>query len=190
MKKVLLLGDSIRLAYQHVVIKEMGDRAFVWGPEENGRFAKYTLYSLRRYFSQYPAPEVIHWNNGLWDTEILNEEDGCFTPVAEYVRDLRLILKELKQTGASIIFATTTPVSPLNMHDGEYRHYNVNIKEYNNRACELMQSEGVAVNDLFSFVYPHIKEYIGEDHLHLSPAGEIACGKLVAASISRLLEAN
>ena len=46
MKKILLLGDSIRLNYMPMVCKNLYGRAEVYGPEDNCRYAKYTLWCL------------------------------------------------------------------------------------------------------------------------------------------------
>ena len=111
MKNIMLLGDSIRMFYQKKVIEKLGNDYNVWGPEENVRFARYTQNSLRFYLAEFPNPDVIHWNNGLWDAATLYPEDGCFTPLEEYISSLKIILRELKKTGAEIIFATSTPVA-------------------------------------------------------------------------------
>ena len=43
MKRVVLLGDSIRLiGYGTKVPELLGDGYEVWQPEDNGRFAQYT----------------------------------------------------------------------------------------------------------------------------------------------------
>ena len=50
MKKVVLLGDSIRLGYQPYLTELLKGRAEVGGIEDNGRFSLYTaclLYTSR-----------------------------------------------------------------------------------------------------------------------------------------------
>jgi len=168
MKTVMLLGDSIRMCYQDEVIKNLGEGYQVFKPEENCRFARYTLNSLRYWFNQCPNPNVIHWNNGLWDTAVLYPEDGCFTPVEEYIRDIKRILRELKKTGAKIIFATTTPVNPLKAQNPQSKHYNEDIINYNQYIVEMMRKENIIINDLHHLVYPKINEYICEDYIHLT----------------------
>ena len=71
MKEVLLLGDSIRMFYQERVKELLGEEYNVSAPEENCRFSMYTLNSLRTWLPGFPKPDIIHWNNGLWDTAIL-----------------------------------------------------------------------------------------------------------------------
>jgi hypothetical protein len=52
MKKVLLIGDSIRLGYQQFVQEGLRDRAEVVGPEDNGRFSKYTLWGINLWIKE------------------------------------------------------------------------------------------------------------------------------------------
>ena len=49
MKKIILLGDSIRLSYQNRVTELLGSDYTVWGPDDNSRFAAYTLRMLFDY---------------------------------------------------------------------------------------------------------------------------------------------
>ena len=71
MTKILLLGDSIRENYQEKV-KELlfGDNCEIFHPDENCRFSRYTLNSLKFWLPMCPNPDIVHWNNGLWDTLI------------------------------------------------------------------------------------------------------------------------
>lgn len=201
MKKVLLIGDSIRLGYQPNVISELEGEFFVWGNDENCRFAKYTLNELGRIFNAFSKtntekiegalltptaqlekdivyPDIIHWNNGLWDTSIVYEEDGAFTPIPEYIDYMSKILRELKKVTDKVIFATTTPVKPINPNQK-----NEIITEYNKHIVDFMNKEGVVVNDLNSLVSKNIDEYISADNIHLSDAGKKACAKQIAKYI-------
>ena len=203
MKRVMLIGDSIRLNYQSVVEEELRDEYSVWAPTENCRFAKYTLVELPRYkaaFSQaefekedqakitptidkienLKYPDIIHWNNGLWDTGVTYEEDGPLTPIDEYIRDMSIILRELRKMTDKIIFATITPVKPGTHQDNDV------ISEYNRRIIEFMKSENVVINDLGALVSENIDEYIFDDKIHLSESGKIACGKAVADIIRKV----
>ena len=203
MKTVMLIGDSIRLNYQSVVEEELREEYSVWAPAENCRFAKYTLVELPRYkaaFSQaefekedqakitptigeienLKCPDIIHWNNGLWDTGITYEEDGPLTPIEEYIRDMSIILRELRKMTDKVIFATITPVKSGTHQDNDI------IQEYNRRIIEFMKSENVVINDLGALVSENIDEYISEDKIHLSEKGKEACGKAVAKYIREI----
>ena len=71
MKKVTLLGDSIRqIGYGKSVEEALKKEGIeVFQPEENCRFARYTFRMLFDYKDQIAGSDVIHWNNGLWDVE-------------------------------------------------------------------------------------------------------------------------
>ena len=96
MKKVILLGDSIRLiGYGARTAELLGPDYTVWQPEDNCRFASYTLRMLFEYKDQLEGADVIHWNNGLWDVCDLFG-DGAFTPLEDYIRLLARIAAVLK----------------------------------------------------------------------------------------------
>ena len=68
MKKVVLLGDSIRLiGYGQKVAETLKEECEVWQPDDNCRFAKYTLRMLFDFQNEIKGADVIHWNNGRWD---------------------------------------------------------------------------------------------------------------------------
>ena len=184
MKKLLLIGDSIRMGYEAEVKKNLENEFEVWAPPVNCCFAKFTLCNLKGWLNTYgEKPDVIHWNNGFWDTCVRFEEDGNFTSIDEYERDMMIILRELKKITDKIIFATTTPVNPKH-HDQK----NETVDMYNERIIKRLKEENVIINDLNSLVKPHIDEYICEDFIHLSKAGEIACGKAVADAVRAIAD--
>ena len=177
MKKVTLLGDSIRLiGYGTKVPELLGEEYEVFQPEDNCRFVKYTLRMLFDLKSEIEGSDVIHWNNGLWDIPTGLFDDGePFTNVEEYVQNMLRVAKELKKLGKRVIFATTTPVHP------EYP-YNKNevIEQYNAAIVPKLQEIGIEINDLYSLVSKGIDTYICEDQIHLSEAGIELCSKQVA----------
>ena len=48
MKRVLLLGDSIRMGYDSMVKELLSDKYEVLFPEDNGRFSSYTLWQMNQ----------------------------------------------------------------------------------------------------------------------------------------------
>lgn len=182
MKKVLLLGDSIRIGYEPAVRSKLADLAEVVGPADNCRFAKYTLWYVDHWLETLGKPDVIHWNNGIWDVYHLSEEQGVFTTLEEYIHTMGKILNRLQRTGAPIIWATTTAVNPANQHCS-----NEEIDRYNAAIVELMHANSIAVNDLNSVVKAQLDDFIDVDLLHLTPQGSEACADAVAASVKRYL---
>lgn len=186
MKQVLLLGDSIRQYYQKKVAEVLGEGYNVFGPAENCRFAAYTFNTLRHWLPEFPKPDVIHWNNGLWDTVHVYGEEVCMTSLSTYLEYLERIAKVLKSTGAKVIFATTTPCHPKREipSDGIFADQNIlEIEKYNAAACELMSKLGIEINDLFPVLRADPDSLICEDLLHPSEKGVEALAWAVAEKI-------
>ena len=180
MNKILLLGDSIRLSYQQLVKEKLEGVAEVVGPEDNCRFAKYTLWNTGEWVTAFGKPDIIHWNNGIWDVFFLNKEMGIFTPIDEYKIYIGRVLKELRRTGAKIIWATTTPVregAPCKNSD---------IDLYNAEANKIMRSENIDINDL-NKVIKEKDEYIAADNFHLSPEGIIVCAQACVDFLKKII---
>lgn len=183
MKKVVLLGDSIRLiGYGPKVPEMLGSNYQVWQSEDNCRFVKYTLRCLFDWREDIQDADIIHWNNGLWDvtTGLFDDGGKPFTSEEEYVENMLRVASELLKITPNVIFATTTPVNP------EYP-YNSNavIAHYNEVIVPKLQAMGIKINDLNTLVSANIPEYICEDMLHLSEAGAKLCAEQVVSMIKK-----
>lgn len=183
---VLLIGDSIRLFYETTVKEQLGDGYNIYSPAENCRFSSYVLNSLRFWLAEFPAPDIIHFNAGLWDIAVLYNEDGCFIGINEYVENMKKVLRVLKSTGASVIFATTTPVSDEKKNlPGPMppAHRNEDIIRYNAALLEAFRDEEIHINDLFSLMYNEKENYLSEDMIHPNADGIALLGTAVAKAI-------
>jgi hypothetical protein len=182
MKKVMLIGDSIRLSYQEKVTELLKDKATVTGPDDNCALSAYTLFFLSEWVTDDDF-DVIHWNNGHWDT--CYAPDGkIHTPLATYLilqeRIATILLKKTKR----LIFATTTPVWPEFFTSKlPFPRKNEDIQEYNLAAINLHRNLGIEINDLYSPIAKDIKKYISEDMSHFTEAGVNLCAQCVADSI-------
>ena len=179
-KKIILLGDSIRqIGYGASVAETLTNQygCEVWQPDDNCRFASYTLRMCFDYKAQMEGSDVIHWNNGLWDLCDLFG-DGAFTPMDAYVNTMVRIARVLKTYAPTVIFATSTPPSPKMWgHDAE------RIKAYNAAVVEALTAEGVYINDLFTPVYEDVEGMICDDLIHLSDKGIKVCAEKVLSAI-------
>ncbi|MGZ9585004.1 SGNH/GDSL hydrolase family protein [Paenibacillus marinisediminis] len=182
MKKVLLLGDSIRLGYQPYIQEGLKGEAQVWGSQDNGRYSKYTLWGVNLWIKEFGIPDIVHWNNGLWDLHHEAPMVEALTLLDEYLENLKRIINELERTGAKIIFATTIPVPP----DATGRS-NAEIDRYNAAATALMQSKNIAINDLNQLVRTDMEAHICEDRLHLTELGYKRCAEQAIAMIRTYL---
>ena len=180
MKKIILLGDSIRLSYQNRVTELLGPDYTVWGPDDNCRFASYTLRMLFDYKAQLEGADIIHFNCGLWDMCDLFG-DGPFTPLEVYVEQMVRIAKILKTYAPVVIFATTTPPSPK-----MWGHDLDRVRAYNAAAMAALEPLGVLFDDLFTPVAEDIDRMISEDYLHASPYGV----EILANRVADCIKAN
>ena len=182
MKKLVLLGDSIRLiGYGTRLAEIMSDEYEVWQPEDNCRWADYTYRMLSDKEKEIAGADLVHWNNGHWDICDLFG-DGSFTSVENYVKAMTRVAKRLLSVSKRVVFSTTTPVTDkLNYENNE------RIKQYNAAVVPALRELGVIVNDLYSFVQPHIDTYIKtEDNIHLTEEGSAACAEQIAAFLRTL----
>ena len=184
MMKVTLLGDSIRLiGYGKLVPELLGDEYEVYQPNDNGRFAKYTLRGLFDWSAGMSGSRIVHWNNGLWDICNLFG-DGPFTTEDEYITNMLRIADILLSRYEKVIFATTTPVTERNM-------YNKNsvIERYNKIIVPLLEQKGIIINDLHSTIVKDIDRYIRQDdNIHLTDEGAEICAKQTSDIIKKVAE--
>ena len=188
MKRVMLLGDSIRMSYQPLVAQRLAGEAEVWGPAENCQFSLYTLSSLGRWLEQFQAPDVVHWNNGIHDVGHNPNRAPVQMPVDVYRANIEHILKLLLAARSRVVWATMTPVHPRRPFlDDQWAWRNEEIDAYNSVALEVMAANGVPVNDLHRIVSGDVDTLLSDDQLHLSEAGMARCADAVAEVVRRRL---
>lgn len=195
MKKVLLLGDSIRMGYDDYVKDLLKDKCEVYYDQtDNGRFSSYTLWQMNQFFRKFGKFDVVHWNNGYWDMNIEAPMTEAMHPIAEYTHYLRRIVNEIRKNGAIPVFATTTPILLSGMSSDNTgtgaKSINYNNKwviDYNKAAIEVMNSENVIVDDLYGLCLKDKNYYKCEDLLHLTNEGYKECAKQIASIIETLL---
>jgi len=153
--RVLLLGDSISMGYTLAVRQKLAGHANVHRPTENGRSTRQTLERLETYLGMGKW-DVIHFNCGIHDLTFvghdakgMEEQNGGHlqVPLESYRSNLRAIVSRLKRTGATLIWATTTPVAPT----ATFRRSR-DVRVYNAAALDIMAENGIRVNDLFAKV--------------------------------------
>ena len=188
--KVTFLGDSIRFGageqvagYGKRTAELLGPEFEVFQPNDNCRFAKYTLRMLFDYAEAIRGSSIVHFNCGHWDLcEILG--DGTFSTEEEYVENIVRIARILKSYCDVVIFATTTPVLDANPYNR-----NCVIDRFNEIAVAALEKEGVIINDLNALLAPDKEKYIlASDNIHLTSEGVEVCARAVADII--LAEAN
>ncbi len=195
---VLLIGDSISIGYTLETRELLAGKANVYRPILGGKDEPWNcghtgsiLSGLDRMLAG-PKWDVIHFNTGLHDLKRINRKPGgksddpSLPPVFsldQYREGLEKIVPRLKATGATVIFATTTPYP-----DGVYPcRLPEDAVAYNKVALEVMKKHDVAVNDLYTASLPHLKTWQREKNVHFNPDGRQELAKLVAKAIAERL---
>ena len=178
MKKIALLGDSIRqIGYGKHVPAMLGEEYQVYQPSDNCRFAKHTMRMIYDLKKELEGSDVIHWNNGIWDT-VDYFGDGPFSTLEDYIDTMVRIAKILKGYSKKVIFATTTPGK-----GSGHTARNELVVVYNRELVKELEKLGVLINDLYSTVNANKEEYICQDNLHLSDVGEKVLAEQVCKHI-------
>lgn len=191
MKKVLLLGDSIRLGYENYVKESLQGVAEVFSPKDNGAFAQYTLRWIYEWKERENFPDdvdLVHWNVGLWDVlRILG--DDTFTSPAHYADNLKRLEKRLRLLfpKAKQIFATSTAIIEKGWPP-PYQRYNKDIEQFNKIAVETLAPLNVSINDLYALT-KNVDESFRSDVSHFStPQGVKLLGGRVVEVVCKALD--
>jgi acyl-CoA thioesterase-1 len=198
---VLIIGDSISMNYTPRVRSLLGDGAVVVRPTlANGRAENCAgtnngIKHIDRWLQLDGGDwDVIHFNFGLHDIKQVHPETGKTSrdpahglqaPLPLYVQQLTNIVDALESTGATLIFATTTPVPEGRV--SPYRNVN-DAARYNAAAVALMESRGIAVNDLYAFALPRLVELQKPANVHFTREGSKALGQVVAETIQAAVQ--
>jgi acyl-CoA thioesterase-1 len=179
--RVLMIGDSISVGYTLAVREALAGKANVHRPAANCGNTSKGL----QYLSQWLGDghwDVIHFNWGLHD--LTSIDDKPEVPINEYEKNLRELVTRLKKTGATLIWCSTTPVppgrrAPLKPED---------VLRYNEMARKIMDENGIAIDDLYAFALPRLKEIQQPTNVHVTPEGSKVLAQQVAASIEAALQ--
>ena len=198
MKNVFLIGDSIRYGassnpeYQTadspgygVYVKEMlSGEAQVYAPDDNCRFAQYTLRYLYDWTKGIDCEkiDVVHWNNGLWDVLRINGDEPL-TPIDMYETMLCRVCDAIKRTfpRAKIIFALSTAVVE-EWARPDFKRYNSDIEKYNQAAKRVLLEKGVIISDLYT-LSSSFDSSLHADWVHFNEEGSKILAKAVCESI-------
>ncbi len=189
MKKIILIGDSIRMGYQPVVAEILGDSAEVSGPEQNGGDSRNVLSRLAEWVFQN-APDIVHINCGLHDIKKDKETGEISVPIGEYAENVNNIFNALRQnTEAEIIWATTTPVNYKSHHEKkDFDRFEEDVEAFNKVAEELAKEKGIKINDLNKVVENKgVSSIMTPDGVHYTQNGYRVLGEAVANKLKALL---
>lgn len=190
MKKIVLIGDSIRMGYDKYIKEALDGVAEVSYPSENCRFAEYVLRYAHEWKSNLmwqDDTDLVHWNAGLWDALELFEDEPL-TSLEYYAQAISRIEKRLRMLfpKAKIVFATSTAVLE-DKFSKDFRRHNNLIEKYNEVAINALSSDTV-INDLYKITRECPEEYHSDAVHFYTKEGTALIGGKVLAVICRELD--
>ena len=189
MKKLVLVGDSIRMGYQAYVKNELFGLSDVWTPEQNGGNST----NIQKYFDKWiisQTADVVHINCGLHDLKRDFGAEETAIPLVQYQENLRDVLgRILQETQSTVVWATTTPVNEIWHHQRKgFDRLEIDVVAYNDVSVEVAQDFGVLINDLFQVVVDAGRDNcLSPDGVHFTADGCDLLGKSVVDYVKPLL---
>ncbi|NBR06484.1 MAG: SGNH/GDSL hydrolase family protein [Planctomycetes bacterium] len=173
--RVLLIGDSVSRGYTLPARVALERKANLHRAPENCGPAANGIKKMDVWLGEGKW-DVIHFNFGIHDRK---------TSPKDYEGRLELIVKQLKATGAKLIWASTTPIPP-DTKDGP--EATTAIIEKNRIAAEIMKKNMIHVNDLFTFITPQLSKVQNPMDVHFKGEGYDMLGRQVALEIEKVLK--
>jgi acyl-CoA thioesterase-1 len=129
----------------------------------------------------------------MYGWEYANEDRSPST----YEKRLDKLVARLKDTGATLIWGTTTPVCPA-PEKTMLKRFETKIaitptieKHYSDAALRVMEKHQVQVNDLHALMAPNRKKYaLSANDVHYTQEGYAMLGRQVAACIAKNLNGD
>ena len=186
MRKIVLIGDSIRMGYQPYVKSAVSDSYSVWGPEQNGG----TSVNVLNYLDEWVisrSPDVVHMNTGLHDIRRPNGLRQNTVNIDQYIANVKSIVTGiLEGTDARLIWALTTPVdeekhNATHRDMGDFQRHSDDVRSYNQAVSSMLEELNVEINDLYGVITKAgLETVMSLDGVHCNNDGYALLGKVVA----------
>ena len=175
--RVLLIGDSISIGYTLPVRELLKGEANVHRIPVNGGPTSNGIRNIDAWLGDEKWA-VIHFNWGLHDLKLIEGQHQVVP--ADYEANLRKLVARMKQTGAILVWCSTTPVPECELNPPGKLY---DVIDYNTLAAKVMADEKVLTNDLFGFVKPQQAEIQNLNDVHFSEKGSQVLAEKVAKEI-------
>lgn len=187
--KVLIIGDSISIGYFEPVKALLSEQADVYHNPGNAQHTAYGLDQLDTWLGDTKW-DVIHFNHGLHDLKYVDADGKRVSPtegtqqipIERYALNLEALTSRLKQTGATVIFATTTPIP-----EGAFGRVPGDAARYNKVARQIMKRHHVSIDDLYAFALPRLDSIQRPHDVHFTETGSQLLAEEVVKSIRKAL---
>ncbi|BDT66416.1 hypothetical protein os1_05780 [Comamonadaceae bacterium OS-1] len=189
MKKIVLIGDSIRLGYQDAVTLALRHEAVVTAPAENCQSSVEVRANAHAWIVA-ANPDIVHLNCGLHD---LRMDAGASThrvPIDAYAENLEAIFNLVASSGRrTLIWATTTPlIEDRHQQSRQSRRYEADVARYNQAGLAVARQYGAVVNDLHAAVlHAGASRLLGPDGVHFTEDGSALLTQAVVNAVRNVL---
>ncbi len=180
--RVLIIGDSISMGYTLPTRKLLEGKANVHRIPQNGGPTKNGIANIEKWLGTGKW-DVIHFNWGIHDLKFMPDGKRQ-VEAADYEKNLRNLVARMKQTGATLIWASTTPIPEGELNPS--RRFGI-VKEYNDIAARVMAENDVITDDLNAHMTPEFDRLHNPKDLHYGKEGYDFLSKKVAEEIARAL---
>ena len=185
MRKIVLIGDSIRMGYQPYVESALSDSHSVWGPEQNGGTSVNVLNHLDEWVISR-SPDVVHMNTGLHDIRRPIGMAQNTVNLDQYITNVKsIVTRILEGTDARLIWALTTPVDEEKHNSthrdiGDFQRYSADVLSYNQAVIYLLTDLNVEINDLYGVITKAgLEAMMNQDGVHFNNRGYMLLAKAV-----------
>lgn len=192
--RVLLIGDSISMGYTIPVREMLKGKANVHRPAANCGDTARGLKNLDKWLDTDGNDKwaVIHFNFGLHDLKYMvgnkyvNPPEGKQVASTEtYEKNLCALVARLQRTGATLIWASTTPVP-----DGTTGRVKDEEEKYNAVAEKVMKDNHIRIDDLWQVAHADQSKIQRPHNVHYTEAGYHELAASVAKSIENALDSQ
>jgi hypothetical protein len=176
--RILFIGDSILNGYFAPVAKALDGKAYVDAWVTPACQGSYKLDEQIAEVLAHGPYDIIHFNMGLHGWQKGRIPDGKFEPLTkQLVENLRK-----GAPNATLIWASTTPVTTKGKPGELDAEINPVIIEHNRMAAKVMTEMKVPTDDLNAVISPHL-DFARGDQFHWKPEGV----KLLADAVTKTL---
>jgi acyl-CoA thioesterase-1 len=189
----LILGDSISIGYTLFVRADLKGVANVFRPMYGADQSAVNCGDSAQGLKQIDGWlgdrkwRVIHFNFGLHDMKYLDQNGKYVTPdkgrqvasLEMYEKNLREFVARMKETGAVLIWAATTPVP-----DGSPGRVKGDEVKYNAVAKQVMDENSIMIDDLVGALGDRVGEFQKPENVHFTNEGS----RFLAASVARSIK--
>jgi len=176
--RVLLIGDSVSVCYTLATRELLKGEANVHRIPANGGTTTKSLQEIDGWLGEGHW-DVIHFNWGLHDLRQL-----AGTTLEQYEQNLRKLVKRLQATSAKLIWCSSTPLPGDVPRSAQQTD---DLLARNAVAKKIMDENGIAIEDLFTFAKPRLAKIQMPRSAHFTEEGSKVLAEPIARSIRQAI---